>query len=105
MFCKHCGEELTDDCGFCQHCGESSKSSKGKNDYNILSIMGLIVAGISLLLNFWGIVGIAAVVLSSMGLLQINKTGEKGKGIAIAGISIGSFSIIYGLLMILLLIV
>lgn len=62
---------------------------------NMLSIIGIIVAGISLLINFGGIVGICAVILSSVALIQIGKTGEKGKGLAITGIAIGAASIIY----------
>ena len=62
---------------------------------NTMAVVGMIVAMISLLLNFWGIVGIAAIVISAMGLLQINETGQKGKTLAIVGVSVGTISVVY----------
>ena len=102
MYCKKCGNKLVEDSVFCDKCGTNTPASSSAQT-NILAVVGLIVAGISIFLNFAGIVGIAAVVLSSLGLMQINKTGEKGKGMAITGISIGAFSVIYGFIMIMLL--
>lgn len=104
MFCKNCGAEIIEGSNFCLNCGTSVASGENRNKFNTLSTVGLIVAAISLLLNFWGLVGIAAVILSSIGLIQINRTGEKGKGIAITGILLGAFSIIYGFTMILLMV-
>lgn len=104
MYCKECGNYLDEKSLFCNKCGISTMVIKKSTQANVLSIVGLIVACISFFLNFWGIVGIAAVILSSFALIQINKTGEKGKGMAIAGILIGSFQIIYAFIMILILI-
>ena len=58
---------------------------------------------VSLLLNFWGIVGIVAVILSTVGLTQIRNTNEKGKGLAITGIVVGSISVVYGFITLMLL--
>lgn len=102
MYCKQCGKELGEASTFCNYCGTRAGFEKKQEQINTLSIVGMIVAGISIFLNFWGIMGIAAVILSTMGLIQINKLGEKGKGIAITGILLGSFSIIYGFIMIML---
>ncbi|MBQ2840341.1 MAG: DUF4190 domain-containing protein [Oscillospiraceae bacterium] len=102
MYCKQCGKELRDSSAFCEYCGTRAGFGKKQEPVNTMSIVGMIVAGISVFLNFWGLVGIAAVLLSAMGLIQINKSGEKGKGIAITGIALGTFSIIYGFLMIML---
>lgn len=102
MYCKQCGKELRESSAFCEYCGTRAEFWKKQEQVNTLSIVGMIVAGISIFLNFWGLVGIAAVILSSMGLIQINKSGEKGKGIAITGILLGAFSIIYGFIMIML---
>ena len=104
MYCKQCGIELQEGNLFCKMCGarvdiEKNNMDSVQNKTNTMALMGLIVSGISLLLNFWGIVGIVAVILSTLGLLQINETNEKGKGMAITGISIGAFSIIYGCIM------
>ena len=75
---------------------------KNQNRYNTLSVVGFVLACISFFLNFWGVVGIAAVISSTLGLIQINKCSEKGKGMAIAGISIGIFSIIYAFVLLLI---
>lgn len=105
MFCKNCGNKILENSSFCSNCGTGINddiSTQKTRQTNMLSIIGLIVAGISIFLNFWGIVGIAAVILSSMALIQINKSGEKGKSLAISGISIGAFSILYGFIIIFL---
>lgn len=65
------------------------------NKINSLALTGFITSIISLFLNFWGIVGIVGVVLSSVGLAQINSNKERGSGFAISGIMIGVFSILY----------
>lgn len=65
------------------------------NKINSLALAGFITSIISLFLNFWGIVGIVGVVLSSVGLAQINSKKEHGSGLAISGIIIGVFSILY----------
>lgn len=113
-FCSKCGNELMEESVICPKCGcpvvnsesvfkqdnlnsgaddRAKDSSKGK--YNLLSIIGIVLAGVSLLLNFWGIVGIAAVIISSIALVQIKNTNEKGKALAVVGISVGGFSILY----------
>ena len=65
------------------------------NKINSLALAGFITSIISLFLNFWGIVGIVGVVLSSVGLAQINSKKEHCSGLAISGIMIGVFSILY----------
>ena len=102
MYCKECGNELSENTTFCDKCGARQDVVKKQEQTNVLSIVGIIVAGISIFLNFWGIVGIAAVIISSIALLQINKSNEKGKGIAITGISIGALSVLYGFMVIIL---
>lgn len=117
MFCVNCGKEIHAGASFCPECGAKQQStmvvSAEKNDhntagqpaanaqYNTMTIIGLIVSGISLLLNFWGIVGIAGMILSVLGMIDCTRKGEKGKGLAIVGIAIGVYSIIYGVIAIL----
>ena len=60
-----------------------AKNNKKSND---LAIMGLVFA------IFQGLPG---VILSIMGLNQIKKTGEPGKGFALAGIIISSVSLVF----------
>jgi len=103
-FCSNCGKELEDGQNVCLGCGRligESKSNIEDNSKvgkkNSMAQAGFITALISLILNFGGIVGITATVLSGVGLSQIKNTGEEGKGIATAGLIIGIISIFYGL--------
>ena len=63
---------------------------------NGLAIAGFVVSLCSLIINFAGIVGLVGTILSAVGLAQV-KTKNSGKGIAIAGLIIGIFSILYGI--------
>ena len=63
---------------------------------NGLAIAGFVVSLCSLIINFAGIVGLVGTILSAVGLAQV-KTQNSGKGIAIAGLIIGIFSILYGI--------
>lgn len=113
MYCVNCGKELSDEAAFCPECGaqqgvhtpaapctESSAPAAqqpvSKAPYNTVCIVGLIVSGISLFLNFWGIVGIVGTVLSVIGLIGCQRKGENVRVCAISGIAIGAFSILYG---------
>jgi len=104
MYCKQCGTQLVESSEYCSKCGASVDVDSKKEKTNILALIGVILAGVSIFLNFWGIVGISAIVLSVIGLIQINNSNEKGKAMAITGISIGAFSVLYAFIMILLLI-
>ena len=57
--------------------------------YNVLAIVGFILAFVFAL---------AGLVVSIIALSQIKKTGERGRGLAIAGIIIGLLSIVFGIL-------
>lgn len=56
---------------------------------NTLAIVGFILAFV---------INIAGVVVSIIALNQIKQTGEKGRGLAIAGIIIGALSLIIGII-------
>ena len=75
----------------------NNQLQKSNGSYNSLSIAGFILGIISCFLNFWGIVGIVAVVLSAIGLSQISRDSQKGKVLAILGIVLGSINIIFAL--------
>jgi len=115
MYCSNCGAQLSDAAAFCSKCGSPTASRQGQytqgntyqqytpppyqqnvNKINTMALVGFIVACASLLLNLWGIVGIAGLALSIVGFVQIKNTGENGKGFAIAGIVIGGVSVLYG---------
>ncbi len=116
MFCVNCGKELPDGSSFCPTCGAAqqeatpspvsgterytapaSQSAVQKAKYNTMCIVGLVISCISLLLNFWGLVGIAGTVVSVIGLVSSKERHEQGNTLAIFGIVIGALSIIYAL--------
>ena len=119
MFCNKCGKEIKEGSAFCSECGKknegvvlptsnvcsyassTNQSAVQKTPYNVMCIIGLVISGISLLLNFWGIVGIAGTIVSVFGLLDSKRKNENGNTLAIFGIVIGVFSIFYGLFTIL----
>lgn len=73
------------------------KNLEQKAPYNKMCLIGLVISVISLFLKFWGIVGIAGVIVSVLGLINCKATNEKGKVLAIVGIAIGAYSIIYAM--------
>lgn len=120
MFCINCGKEIQDGSSFCSECGASqhgvtpppvsNAANYGnptnptvvqKAPYNTMCIIGLVISGISLLLNFWGLVGIAGTIVSTIGLTNCKQKNENGKALAIIGIVIGVYSIFYGVFAIL----
>ena len=67
------------------------------------SVSGTIIAGfvlglISWFLNFFGIIGIIAIVFSAIGLSQLSRTNQKGKVLAIIGLVLGIINVIYAVL-------
>lgn len=82
---------------------ENSTTDASTTDRNGLAIAGFVVAIVSLFINFGGIVGLVATILSAIGLSKV-KTTNKGKGLAIAGLIIGIISIIYGIFTIIVLV-
>ena len=118
MFCTNCGKELVNGSTFCPKCGATqqeptppSVSNTGKRanavnqtvvqkaPYNTMCIIGLVISGISLLINFWGLVGIAGIIVSVIGLIGCKQRNEHGKTLAIVGIIVGTVSVIYAMLL------
>jgi len=115
MYCSKCGKILSDSGKFCQNCGqeissaEYSRQADRKQNYyaapqtqptktNALALTGFILGCVSLIFNLWGIVGLAALVLSVIGYNQISAAGENGKGFATAGIILGAVGILWGII-------
>lgn len=102
-FCENCGAELKENSEVCLECGKyvSKKGNNGNtknyDENNKLALAGFIVSMVSLLINFAGIVGLVGAILSGIGLIQVSKGNGKGKGLAIAGLIVGIFSILYGI--------
>ena len=64
---------------------------------NTCAVVGFIISCVSLLINLAGLVGIAGLIVSIVGCNQIKTSGEGGNGLAVAGIIIGVFSILWGI--------
>lgn len=103
-FCGKCGTKLEDEkCPKCDAKVEKEvvkaepvrKASEGKT--NGLSVAGFVLSLTSFLFTLLAIPGL---ILSIIGLSQIKKTGDEGKGLAIAGIIVSS--IVLGLVLIIL---
>ena len=69
-----------------------------KRKFSALAIIGFVTSIFSLALNVW-FVGLGTTALSLVGLLKCNKTNEKGRGLAIAGICIGGISTLFSIAM------
>jgi hypothetical protein len=66
-----------------------SASTAASDKYNVLAIVGFVLA-------FF--VSIGGLVVSFIALGQIKRTGERGRGLAIAGAIIGGLSLIIGII-------
>ena len=113
--CDKCGSEVDSNVKFCPNCGakieptekaervevveatvkdnSGNKVNNTEIGYNVMSIVGFVLSFI-LIPKFC----LVALVISIIALVQISKTKEKGKGLAIAGIAISSLIVIYGLI-------
>ena len=113
--CDKCGSEVDSNAKFCPNCGakieptekaervevveatvkdnSGNKVNNTEIGYNVMSIVGFVLSFIPIP-KFW----LVALVISIIALVQISKTKEKGKGLAIAGIAISSSIGIIGLI-------
>ena len=113
--CDKCGSEVDSSAKFCPNCGAKieptekaervevvettvkgdsyNKVNNTEIGYNVMSIVGFVLSFIPIP-KF----RLVALVISIIALVQISKTKEKGKGLAIAGIAISSLIVIYGLI-------
>lgn len=103
-YCTKCGAELLDDAVLCPRCGSLADNSANNGlgvrsggatnlptKMNTCSLLGFILSLVGLLFyfNIFGMVSLASVVLSIVGLVQISKNFQRGKGFAIAGLVVG----------------
>lgn len=61
--------------------------TNGQARFNVLAIVGFVLAFV---------VSIGGLVVSIIALVQISRTGERGRGLALAGVIIGGLSLIIG---------
>ncbi|WNY33058.1 DUF4190 domain-containing protein [Curtobacterium flaccumfaciens] len=76
-----------------QPCGAPMQPSSDR--FNVMAIVGFVLAFV---------VNIAGLVVSIIALSQIKKTGERGRGLALAGVIISALSVVFGILWIILVI-
>ena len=123
-FCSTCGKEINENAVVCLGCGAavdgkyeaavgggpaqtanqppSSPHQRDVTKTNAMAITGFVLGCVSLLLSFWGIVGILALVFSVIGLAQINNYGGRGKGLATTGLILGILGVVWGVIVIML---
>ena len=86
-YCGHCGAELLDEAVICPKCGcpvdgaNNLYANSKSNSWNALAIVGFVLS------FFTAIIGL---ILCIIAYKQVKESGEKGKGLAIAGIVISS---------------
>ena len=69
-----------------------------KAQYNLLSILGLVISLISLVFNYFGLVGLGGIIVSVIGLIHCNRRKENGRILAVLGIFFGAVSVITAVL-------
>ena len=102
-FCGNCGSKLEDNkCPKCDVKKETKKveaevTTTGKT--NGLAIAGFVLSLTSIILSPLAILGL---IFSIIGLTQINKNGEEGKGFAVAGIIVSAVLLFFILIFLLI---
>ena len=89
-YCKYCGNELYDEAVMCPKCGWMVKEVIMEQNTNSFAIAGFV-------LSFFG--GILGIVFSAIGLTKSKYLNNKGKGLSIAGIVIGSVVMLTGIIL------
>lgn len=110
MYCRKCGKELQDDANFCVYCGaavqaNSQQPQSGNHDeffdapysgesraatWNAMSVAGFVCS------FFFALLGL---IFSIIGKKQCKRSGEKGQGLATAGIVISIVSMALSVLL------
>lgn len=114
MFCGKCGCEVNEGEAFCANCGAPQRNAAGNNSnydkcansqharkaqYNVLSIVGMALSCIALIIfNCYGLVGLAGLLVSIIGLRNCKKNDEDGRAFAIIGIVVGGIAILAGII-------
>lgn len=95
--CEHCGGSVYDNATICVHCGKEIKETirVPKKKTNTLASAGFVIGFISMIIDVFAILGILAVVLSTIGSVQIKNNNESGAFYAFLGFILGLISIGY----------
>ena len=114
MFCSRCGCEVKEGAAFCANCGTPQRKTTADNSscggsaggrpirktqYNVLSIVGMALSCIALIIfNCYGLVGLAGMIVSIIGLKNCKKNDKDGRAFAIIGIVVGGIAILAGII-------
>lgn len=106
-YCTHCGAEINDQAVVCPSCGCAVQSTEQtaapvSTKTNGFAIAGFVLALVSYILSFYGIVGALGLIFSIVGLVQVNKNHQSGKGLAIAGIVLSVIGVILSIILVVL---
>ena len=90
MFCSNCGNQMSKDSKYCTNCGAGTEAdnhtvASNADNTNIFAIIGFIFS-----FMFFP----AGIVLSIIALIQISKTQQGGKGLAIAGLIVSCLPVL-----------
>ena len=98
-FCVYCGKEVEENDNVCGNCGKAINNNvqtvvtvKEKSKTDGLAVAGFILSIVSFLC--YGSTSTLGLIFSIIGLVNCNKNGKDGKGLAIAGIIINSIMFI-----------
>lgn len=108
-YCTHCGAELLDEAVLCPKCGcwvnkemtSTTREIKQTVKTNVCALVGFILSMVSLMFffNIFGIISIAGVTLSSIGLSECSRdVNYKGRGFAIAGLVVSACMFVFSLI-------
>ena len=106
-YCTHCGAEIVDEAVICTKCGcwvngASGTSLQPKAKMNVCALVGFIltmVAVITFFIDFMGMLALAGMIVSIVGLTQTVKNNEqRGKGFAITGVTVGACLFLFGVI-------
>ena len=111
MYCRNCGAPLGESSAFCPFCGAPANGSVSYSPaqqmrppyygpavlppYNTLCIVGFIC-------SFIPYVRTAGLILCIIGMVQCSSTGERGRGLGIAGMAVAVGSVLLTIALLLL---
>ena len=111
MRCKHCGFETQESFDRCPACGKQQsdpvepeiapvveepvqQEQAAAPRFNRISVVGFILSCSSLVISFFGLNALVGLICSIVGLSELRFVEERGKGLAVAGVITGIFSLI-----------
>ena len=93
-YCEYCGDKMPVNADKCPHCYTENKPRK-REKTNVCATLGFVFGLIAMFINPLALFGVAAVILSCIGSVQIKNNGDKGTVYAVLGFILGFISIGY----------